>query len=102
MKILNVRIKNIHSLKGEHFIDFDSTPLSGSGIIAITGVTGAGKSSILDAICLALFNQIPRIGGTISKTILEEMGTIVTRGSHECFSFKMAHAQQKRWQNKRL
>jgi len=102
MKILNVRIKNIHSLKGEHFIDFDSTPLSGSGIIAITGVTGAGKSSILDAICLALFNQIPRIGGTISKTILEEMGTIVTRGSHECFSEVEYECDTKRFRSKWL
>ena len=28
----------------------------------ISGVTGAGKSTILDTICLALFNAVPRLG----------------------------------------
>ncbi|HFF5137500.1 TPA: AAA family ATPase, partial [Acinetobacter baumannii] len=61
MKILSIRIKNLASLADEHFIDFESAPLAHAGLIAIVGKTGAGKSTILDAMCLALFNRVPRL-----------------------------------------
>lgn len=60
MKILAVRIKNLASLEGITEIDFTSEPLCSAGIFAITGATGAGKSTILDAICLALYSKTPR------------------------------------------
>ncbi|MEN8320127.1 AAA family ATPase [Acinetobacter junii] len=69
MKILSIRLKNLASLAGEHFIDFESEPLAHAGLIAIIGKTGAGKSTILDAMCLALFNQIPRLKGSDGKLI---------------------------------
>lgn len=82
MKILKLRFKNIHSLKGEHIIDFEAPPLEDAGLFAITGPTGAGKSSILDVITLALFNKIPRFAlkGTenISKNEIEKMGSVMT------------------------
>jgi exonuclease SbcC len=61
MKILAIRGKNLASLEGEFNIDFNVEPLKSAGIFAITGPTGAGKSTILDAICLALFDNAPRI-----------------------------------------
>ena len=67
MKILSIRIKNLASLSGEHFIDFESEPLASAGLIAIVGKTGAGKSTILDAMCLALFNKIPRLKDSDGK-----------------------------------
>jgi exonuclease SbcC len=61
MKILAIRGKNLASLEGEFNIDFEAEPLKSAGIFAITGPTGAGKSTILDAVCLALFDDAPRI-----------------------------------------
>lgn len=67
MKILSIRIKNLASLSDEHFIDFESAPLAHAGLIAIVGKTGAGKSTILDAMCLALFNRVPRLKDSDGK-----------------------------------
>ncbi|MDR6797698.1 AAA family ATPase [Acinetobacter calcoaceticus] len=67
MKILSIRIKNLASLSDEHFIDFESAPLVHAGLIAIVGKTGAGKSTILDAMCLALFNRVPRLKDSDGK-----------------------------------
>lgn len=61
MNIERITLCNITSIEGEHTIDFTSEPLRSAGLFAITGDTGAGKSSILDAICLALYNQAPRL-----------------------------------------
>ena len=60
MYIRKITINNITSLKGEHIIDFTHEPLRSADLFAITGDTGAGKSTILDCICLALYNRAPR------------------------------------------
>lgn len=60
MKILAIRICNLASLEGAAEIDFTQEPLATAGIFAITGPTGAGKSTILDALCLALYGKTPR------------------------------------------
>lgn len=60
MRILAIRIKNLASLEGDTSIDFSTEPLSSAGIFAITGPTGSGKSTILDALCLALYGRTPR------------------------------------------
>lgn len=61
MRILAIRGSNLASLSGDFAIDFEAEPLASSGIFAITGPTGAGKSTLLDAVCLALFAEIPRL-----------------------------------------
>ncbi|EKF54420.1 SMC domain-containing protein [Galbibacter marinus] len=60
MKILAIRIHNLASLGGKTVIDFTNEPLSSAGIFAITGPTGSGKSTILDALCLSLYARTPR------------------------------------------
>ncbi len=62
MRILAIRGSNLASLP-EFSIDFTAEPLAGAGLFAITGRTGAGKSTILDALCLALFDKTPRLAG---------------------------------------
>jgi exonuclease SbcC len=83
MKILNIKFKNINNLKGENSISFKDEPLSSAGIFAITGPTGSGKSTLLDVITLALFNKIPRFKGSISKSSIEGLGSVVTHHMDE-------------------
>ena len=52
MKITRLRIAGFGPYKTEQRVDF--TRFDADGIFLITGKTGAGKSSILDAICFAL------------------------------------------------
>lgn len=65
MKILKLRLAGFGPYKDEQLVDFEA--FDDDGIFLITGKTGAGKSSILDAICYALFNGIPRYEGSQQK-----------------------------------
>lgn len=72
MKILSVLIENLNSLQGKWVIDFTAQAFVDNGLFAITGPTGAGKSTILDAICIALYHETPRLS-SLSKTNAEVM-----------------------------
>lgn len=56
MKFIKLEILNLASLDREEgeTIQFTSGALGESNIFSIVGPTGSGKSTILDAICLAL------------------------------------------------
>lgn len=92
MRILELRLKNLNSLKGEWFIDFTDPAYLTEGIFAITGQTGAGKTTILDAICLALYAQTPRIT-KISKNSNE----VMTRQTAECFAEVVIESNKARY-----
>jgi exonuclease SbcC len=66
MRIERVVIENLNSLAGRFEIDLCDRAYSG-GLFAIVGPSGAGKTTVMDAICLALYGRTPRIG-TISDT----------------------------------
>ena len=63
MKIQKLTIHNIASIE-DAVVDFEASPLAESEVFLITGKTGAGKSTILDSICLALYADTPRLDGT--------------------------------------
>lgn len=86
MKILQIRLKNINSIKGEHTIDFREEPLASAGLFAITGPTGSGKTTILDVITLALFSRIPRVIEAVNKRFIERTGLVLTRNMQEALA----------------
>ncbi|WP_177420807.1 AAA family ATPase [endosymbiont of Lamellibrachia barhami] len=81
MRILQVRFKNLNSLAGEWAIDLACPAFSSDGIFAITGPTGAGKTTILDAICLALYGRTPRL-----NKVTKSGNEIMSRQTGECFA----------------
>lgn len=81
MKILQVRFKNLNSLVGEWQIDLTHPAFTSDGIFAITGPTGAGKTTILDAICLALYGRTPRL-----NRVTKSGNEIMSRQTGECFA----------------
>ena len=92
MKILELRFKNLNSLYGEWVIDFTEPEYVSNGIFALTGPTGAGKSTILDAICLALYGATPRLG-----KITKSGNEIMSRQTGECYAEVLFESQAGRF-----
>lgn len=78
MRITKLILQNINSLYGKWEIDF-TVPEFAGGIFAITGKTGSGKTTILDAISLALFAETPRLSHDANREA-------VSRGTAECLA----------------
>lgn len=80
MRILKVSIKNLNSLQainGEpQIIDFRDKRIVSEGLFAIIGSTGAGKTTILDAITLGLYG----------KTARAHQKEVMTHGKATCFA----------------
>ncbi|MFY7997502.1 MAG: AAA family ATPase [Candidatus Kapaibacteriota bacterium] len=93
MKICSVRFSNINSLRGEHFIRFDAAPLSESGLFLITGDTGAGKTTILDAITVALFGRAARYDNNKPESLM-------ARHTGECYAEVEFETGGKRYRSK--
>lgn len=81
MRILKIHFANLNSLYGEWEIDLSTPAYMNDGIFAITGPTGSGKSTILDAVCLALYGRTPRL-----DSIGGQSNEIMSRQRAQCFA----------------
>lgn len=58
MRLHRLEIEGFGPFRGRQVVDFDG--FADDGIFLIAGRTGAGKSSILDAVCFGLYGSVPR------------------------------------------
>lgn len=116
MRILNLSFQNINSLAGEGRIDFDQGPIAESGVFAITGPNGSGKTSILDVITLALYGETFRFSKPAEHVISKhtESGYAqvefsiagekyralwqANRDSNALPNMQLSHLQDQQWQ----
>lgn len=80
MRLLKLRFTNINSLAGTWEIDFTHADFKRSPLFAIIGPTGAGKSTILDAVSLALYATTPRLRDATSKLEGDDACPVLTKG----------------------
>ncbi len=81
MRIEKVIFENINNLKGRHEIDFTDREIESEGIFLITGNTGSGKTTILDAVSLALYGRTARF-----RSISDKVNDVMNRDSDKCSS----------------
>ncbi|MCS6807197.1 MAG: AAA family ATPase [Bacteroidota bacterium] len=91
MKICSVRFANLNSLRGEKELDFEEAVFVDHGLFLITGETGAGKTTILDAITLALYGCAARYDKNPSSTMTEH--------TKECYAEVEFEAGAKRYRS---
>ena len=62
MKLHRLELEGFGPFRERQIVDFDA--FADDGIFLIAGRTGAGKSSVLDGVCFALYGSVPRYEGT--------------------------------------
>ncbi|QHF19927.1 AAA family ATPase [Rathayibacter sp. VKM Ac-2762] len=72
MRIRRLAFAGLGPFRAEQCVDFDR--LEDVGVYLIAGRTGAGKSTILDAIAFALYGSVPRFDGTASRLRSDHSG----------------------------
>jgi exonuclease SbcC len=76
---VRLEIEGLTSFRDRVVLDFD-----GLDLFAITGPTGAGKSSLIDAMTLALYGQVPRVSDKYKQ--------LISHGAERmsvCFEFRV-------------
>ena len=98
MKPLLLKLEGLNSFAEEQVVDFDL--LTSRGIFGIFGPTGSGKSTILDAMTLALYDEIARgtkefINEDVGKTKIYFKFEIKNSTSREIYVVERSYKMQK-------
>ncbi|MDQ0246554.1 exonuclease SbcC [Bacillus fengqiuensis] len=88
MKPITLTIAGLHSFREKQVIDFET--LCEGGVFGIFGPTGSGKSSILDAMTLALYGKVERAANN-TQGILNH----AEKELHVAFTFELENAENK-------
>ncbi len=76
MRPIRLETQGFGAFREHTEIDFD-----GVDLFALVGPTGSGKSTVIDAICFALYGSVPRYGNKGSVSPIVTMGAMETRVS---------------------
>ncbi|WP_427869176.1 AAA family ATPase [Leucobacter luti] len=86
MRILTLELEGFGPFRDRQRLDFERA--AEGGILLITGRTGAGKSSILDAVSFALYGSVPRYDGQVGRVRSDHLPA--DRGARVTLEFEMA------------
>ncbi|SEF49456.1 AAA family ATPase [Paenibacillus sp. UNC499MF] len=84
MRPIRLQISGLQSYRETQEIDF--TQLCDAGVFGIFGPTGSGKSSILDALTLALYGKVERASGGTQGIMNHAENTLAVS-----FTFELSH-----------
>ncbi|MBU0551744.1 AAA family ATPase, partial [Myxococcota bacterium] len=84
MKLHQINLENLNSLYGEHKLDLEGA-LGDPPLFLIVGPTGSGKSTLMDAVSLALFGVTPRLSGERGQDH-REAHHIMSHGTGSCYA----------------
>ncbi len=82
---IRLRFSGLNSYREEQALDF--TPMANAGVFGIFGPTGAGKSTILDAITLALYGEVTR-----SKNKAQGVINMQEKQAYVCYTFQLGES----------
>ena len=77
MRLHRLQIKAFGPFAGTEEVDFDR--LSDAGLFLLHGQTGAGKSSVLDAVCYALYGRVPGARGAVRPHLRSDHAAVSER-----------------------
>lgn len=84
MRIHSLELENIGPFRKKEFLDFTTEPLCSASILAVTGRTASGKTTLMiDAPCVALYNKTPRLDKDRVKN--KNRGHLLNQSANEGF-----------------
>lgn len=97
MRLHRLEVEGFGPFRERQSVDFDA--FADDGIFLIAGRTGAGKSSILDAVCFALYGGVPRYNSSDKRlrsdhSDTDDLTEVVVEFSTQAGRFRVARSPE--------